>query len=188
MRDANPLAASPVQGYAPLAKIFHWLTALLVLITIPVAIFMVVRGPGLNIWDKLTNDLYSLHKLFGVCILLLVIARLGFRLIHGAPAPEPTLEPMQRIVSSVVHWVMYVLLIIVGALGWAATSAYPALTVFGAFSLPAIVGVDQALADRLYALHRPLGLLLGLFIAMHIGAALFHHFIRKDNVLRRMLP
>jgi cytochrome b561 len=84
---------------------------------------------------------------------------------------------------------LYLLLVMQPLLGYWANSAYGASTpVFGLFEIPAIGANDQAFAERLFALHRWIGILIALLAAMHIGAALQHYFIFKDGVLQRMLP
>ena len=72
--------------------------------------------------------------------------------------------------------------------GWLGVSLFPALDIFGLFSLPALTSPDQAAAGRALFAHKLIGFALVAFIVMHVGAALYHHFIRKDGVLRRMLP
>lgn len=173
--------------YSPVARMFHWVVAGFVFAMIPVGVIMADRGAR-NVWDGLTNTLYSSHKLAGFVLLFIMTARLGYRLARGAPPPEPGLEPWQKAVSGATHWAIYALLFAMAITGWLGTSLYPSLEVFGLFSLPAIVAPDQAAAGRAFALHRAMGYLLAFLIAMHVAAALHHHFIRKDGVLRRMLP
>ena len=176
------------ETYTCRARHFHWWTVGFVSVLVPVGLYMNYRGNVLGIFDGLTNTLYSTHKLLGFTLLLIVVARLGYRLLHGAPADEPTLEPWQKVVSSLNHWGMYVLLLIVPLLGWFGVQLYPALDVFGLFSLPAVVGPNQEAAETVLAIHKTLALLLVAFIALHVGAALYHYFIRKDGVLNRMIP
>lgn len=177
-----------VEVYKPMARMFHWLTVGLIAVQIPIGLYMTYRGGDLNIWDATTNNLYSSHKLIGVIILLLVVARLMYRLTQGAPSHEPTLEPWQRIVSEVTHWAIYALLIVVPVLGYLAISYFPALNIFGLFSFPGVVAPDKPSYEVVAELHEITALMLGALIAMHIGAALYHHIIRGDNVLARMMP
>jgi cytochrome b561 len=83
---------------------------------------------------------------------------------------------------------MYLLLLVVPLLGWFGVQLYPALDVFGLFSLPAIVAPDQARAETVFAIHKALALVLVAFIALHVAAALYHYLIRRDGVLQRMVP
>jgi len=148
-------ARIPVELYSRMARVLHWTTVALLVVQFPVGLYMVYRGNTLNLWDNLTNVLYSAHKLSGVTILVIVLWRITYRLSRGAPADEPTIEPWQRIVSRLNHWGLYVLLIAAPIAG---------------------------------DVHRVLVMLLALLIAMHVGAALYHYLIRKDNVLGRMIP
>jgi cytochrome b561 len=173
--------------YSAGARHFHWITAAFVFCLAPIGLYMVSRGAATN-FDAVTNILYSWHKLGGFLLLWIVVARLSYRLAKGAPADEPTLEPWQKLVGHVTHWSIYALLLLVPLFGWLGVSAYPALGVPGGWSLPALISADQKLAETFFALHKAAGMLLAFLVAMHIGAALFHHVIRKDNVLRRMLP
>lgn len=171
-------------GYPGSSKFLHWLVALSVLTTIPVAYSMnrMTEGP-------LQNNLYDFHKSLGVLIFVLMILRLVNRLVVGAPAPDPTLKRWERAASSAVHGLLYFLLLAMPILGYVANSAYGASTpFFGLFELPPIVAHDEPLSDRLFALHRGTGWLVAILAAMHIAAALQHYFIRRDGVLQRMLP
>jgi cytochrome b561 len=173
--------------YSGGARHFHWLTAGFVFILIPVGLYMTSRGEATN-FDALTNTLYSSHKLGGFILLWIVVARLAYRFMNGAPADEPTLEPWQKTIAHLTHWGMYGLLLAVPLLGWLAVSLYPALGVPFGMSLPALTSPDQKMSETVFMFHKLGAIALGLAVLSHIGAALFHHFIRKDNVLRRMLP
>ena len=173
--------------YSAAARQFHWITAAFVFTLIPVGLYMVDRGAATN-FDALTNTLYSNHKLGGFLLLWIVIARLAYRLAKGAPPDEPSLETWQKAVAHLTHWGIYGLLLAVPLLGWLGVSFYPALGLPFGLNLPGLVAADQKMAERVFLLHKLGAILLGLAVLSHIGAALFHHFIRKDNVLRRMMP
>jgi cytochrome b561 len=175
---AAPVA--PAAAYTLAARVLHWITAVLVLTMIPLG-FLIA-----NIEDL--PRLYDLHRSIGVLLLLIVLIRLAYRVTHP-PLPLPADIPLvQRLVAALVHWTLYGVLIVQPILGWIATSAYPApITVFWVFTLPPIWREDRALSDQLFAAHGALGIALALVISAHVGGALFHHFIRKDRVLMRML-
>jgi cytochrome b561 len=87
------------------------------------------------------------------------------------------------------HRLLYVMLFAMPLLGWAGTSAFPAtITVFGLFELPPLVGPDRELSALLLGLHWRLAFVLCVMIAGHVSAALYHHFVIKDETLKRMLP
>jgi cytochrome b561 len=181
------MAAHEPGVYSPAARRYHWLTAGFVFCLFPVGLIMSDRAAR-DIWDGTTNALYSGHKLGGFLLLLIVLLRLGYRLVKGAPASDPTIPPLLKLAGHLTHWSVYALLLMVPMLGWIGISLFPALGIFGLFSLPSITPVDAALSKRVLALHGLSAKLLMGLVALHIAAALWHHFIRKDATLRRMMP
>jgi len=181
MVDVSIRTSTP--AYTVTARALHWLTAILVLTQIPLGLAIV--NVDLGAWK---DGLYNLHKSIGAILIPIVLFRLAYRLTHP-PAPLPSdIPPAQRFAAEALHWALYALLIVQGVTGWVATSAYPApIPVFGLFELPPIWGEDRALADRLYVVHRFVGITLAVLLVGHIGAALQHHFIRRDRVLMRMV-
>ncbi len=178
----------PTPAYSPMARALHWITVGFVAVMIPLGFGMAYRGNTLNVWDATTNNLYSTHKMLGFILLWVVIARLVYRLKNGAPRDEPTLEPWQKMLSHLTHWALYGLLILMPIGGWIGVSLYPALDIFGLFKLPALWTPNQAAASTVFLFHFWGAIAIIGLVSMHIGAALYHHFIRKDGVLRRMLP
>lgn len=178
---------TPAAVYSPAARMFHWITVAFVFSMIPVGVIMADRGAR-NVWDGTTDFLYSSHKLAGFILMFLLIARLGYRLVKGAPPDEPSLPSWQKSIAHVTHWALYIVLFAKVLSGWVGISLYPSLSLFGLFSLPGIVSPDQASAATAFQAHKIFGFALAGLLAAHIGASLFHHFIRKDGVLRRMLP
>lgn len=174
----------PPAGYPAASKWLHWLVALSVLAAVPVGIMLpyIPRGP-------IQDNLYNLHKSLGVLILVLMVLRIINRFVSGAPAAEPGLERWKRALSSAVHGLLYVLLIVQPLIGYWANSAYGATTpFFRLFELPALVAKNDGLSTQLFMLHRWIGIAIAVLALMHIGAALQHYFIDKDGVLQRMLP
>jgi cytochrome b561 len=176
------------RSYSALARTLHWITAVVVFAMIPLGLAMSYRGNALDIWDGLTNGLYSAHKLLGFLLLWLMVGRLTYRLMHGAPPDEPTLAWWQKAASHLVHWLLYGLLIVVPLLGWVGVSLFPALTIFDLFDLPALAQPNEDAAKRVLDIHGKLALATGALALAHVGAALHHYLILKDGVMRRMLP
>jgi cytochrome b561 len=175
--------ASAVPAYTMTARVLHWLIAALVLIMVPLGIVIANEWGG-----PVQEPLYNLHKSIGVVILPLVVVRLIWRLTHP-PQPLPADIPaLQQSAAHATHWMLYGLLIVQPVVGLVATSAYPApLPMFGLFELPHVWPENRPLSERLFVLHRWLGIAIGVVAAMHIAAALHHHFLRKDRVLMRMV-
>jgi cytochrome b561 len=172
------------RGYSPLSKWLHWIVALFVLSIIPVGLTMTRLPSG-----KLQDNLFVVHESFGATILTFACLRVAVRLIRGAPEPYPGLARWQRIAADVTHRALYVLIVVVPLLGWAATSAFRApISVYGLFELPPILAVDKPLAETLFSIHMAGAYLLAAFVVTHIGAALMHGFVHRDGALARMLP
>jgi cytochrome b561 len=187
MEDRNARGTlTDAPTYSVAARRFHWWTVLFVLVQIPLGLYMSYRGNLLNIWDGLTNTLYSSHKLIGMIIFFLVLARLAYRLSHGAPPDEPGLATWEKAASHATHWSLYLLLLVVPVLGYVGISRYPALDLFGVVSLPGLVAPDQAAAARVFFWHWLGAVAIVLLLGGHVAGALMHYVIHKDGVLRRM--
>jgi cytochrome b561 len=186
----RPRVRTDGQVYGTTARVLHWSMAVLVLLQIAAGLVMVHAGPEPGLLARLSSalDLYSVHKLLGVVLLALVLVRIAWRIARGAPPEEPGLAVWQRWASTLVHTCIYLALILVPILGWVATSLYPALAVFGRFSLPALTAPDEARSAAVFAAHALAAYALAALVIMHVGAALYHHFVRGDGVLVRMLP
>ena len=181
MTYATTSADAP--AYTVTARVLHWITAVLVLAMVPVGIVIA------NEWGGPAQQfLYNLHKSIGVTLIPIVIVRIIYRLTHP-PAPLPQDIPaIQRFAAHANHWALYGLILAQPFVGYIMTSAYPApVPFFGLFEMPAIWGADRALSERLSVVHLYIGLAIAAFAAMHICAGLYHHFVRKDRVLMRML-
>jgi cytochrome b561 len=170
-------------SYTPVARGLHWITAIIVLANIPMGIVMVnVQG------GPLQDLLFRLHESFGALLIPIIAYRLIYRLTH-TPPPLPTEIPaIQRHAAEGLHWALYGLLIVEPILGWITTSSSrsPAL-VFWLFELPPIWPENRAFSEWIAEIHGMIGFIIGFLVCAHIGAALFHHFIRKDRVLMRMI-
>lgn len=122
-------------------------------------------------------------------ILFLLVLRLINRLAAAALAAEAEIEQWQKTVSSIVQTLLHALLLAMPIVGYLANSAYGASTpFFRLFELPMIIGKNEELATQLFTLHRWVGWLVIVLVLTHISAALYHHFIHRDAVLKRMLP
>lgn len=170
--------------FGPLAKTFHWLTLLLLIGSFSIALSMTAMPLSPR---KL--ELYSWHKWVGVTIFLLTVLRLGWRLAAGVPPPPATSPPWQRRLASLSHGALYAILIVMPLTGWIMSSALNLPLVYlGLIHVPSPFGVDRALGEALKTVHFSLAVTLLALVAVHILAALYHHIVLHDDVLRRMLP
>ena len=170
--------------YTPVAKTLHWLMAVLLfgLLALGFTMTDLPLSPR-----KL--QLYSWHKWAGVTVFLLVLfAWPGARPIGRPPLPDH-LPKMMRFAAHAGHALLYRLMIVIPLSGWLMSSAKGFQTVwFGVLPIPDLVDKNQELGDLLQTVHLSLNLLFVAVIVGHIGAALKHHFIDRDDVLTRMLP
>ncbi len=179
------MADDPNEVYSKPQRVLHWLTVLLILITVPVAFTM--GGTFGKLSDAVAAFLYDSHKLIGITIFFIVVARLILRMTNGAPPPEP-MHPLQRLAAAINHWAMYALLILVPIGGYVALQYFGEIRLFGVLPLPSFDEPNKELSERLFSLHKLAAFALIALVIVHFSAAMFHRFILKDNVLGRMWP
>lgn len=172
------------QRYGAVAILLHWLIALLVISLLALGLYMA----GLAISPQKLK-LYGWHKEWGILVLGLVILRILWRWLNLVPLLPATLPGWQKWAAHAVHWAFYVFLFAMPLTGWLMSSASDLpVSFFGWLTLPDLIGPNKQFAALLRDLHEWLGYGLIATICLHTGAALQHHFINKDDILRRMLP
>lgn len=171
--------------YAAPARYIHWITAALVSVIIVVGLWIAYFRPE---EEGFKLRLYNIHESLGVIVWVLTLIRLVYRRRHPPP-PLPADTPAAiRIAARANHIALYVLLLTLPVFGFLATNAWGfPLSVFGVLPLPSPVGKDEELAKVLALVHRIGALSIIALIAAHIAGVLYHTFIRKDGLLRRML-
>ena len=173
------------RGYTGTAKVLHWLIVALLIVQFVIAWTM----PHIGRNTPLTT-LIDLHFSLGILILLVAILRLAWRASHAEPAPEPNVPLWQYQLAHVVHWLLYLLLLVLPILGWlnASWRGYP-VTLFGLFEMPKLLTMRAPGWNWTGDVHVLLSnyLMLAL-VGLHVLAALYHFVIRRDRVLQRMLP
>ncbi|WP_333713142.1 cytochrome b [Yoonia sp.] len=173
------------QGYSTPTRWLHWLTALVVLSTIPVGGIMTADDLSRGV----QNALYIYHKNIGILIILLVIARLVMRALTPA-APLPASMPAwQKNAAAVSHVMLYLLLIVMAVSGYVRVVAggFP-IESLNAVGMPFLVPRSDDLAETAQWIHATARFVLVGFILLHIGAALQHGLIKKDGVFSRIWP
>ena len=170
--------------YTATAKSLHWLMALLLIGLLVLGFYM--AGLPLSP-DKLR--LYSWHKWAGVTVFVLLGFRLLWRVTHRPPALPASMSAPMQLAAHAGHFVLYALMIAIPLSGWLMSSAKGIQTVyFGVLPIPDLLEKNKELGNLLQTVHMGLNLLFVAVIAGHIGAALKHHFIDRDDILKRMLP
>lgn len=166
------------------ARSLHWLMAVLIIGLGLVGLYMTDLA---NSPQKI--KIYALHKSIGLTVLALLLLRLAWRLADRRPADLP-MPRWQAFAARAVHVLLYLLMLALPLSGWTYNSAsgYP-LQWFGLFNLPSLTGgADAALKGIAHAVHEYGFYLLALLLLAHVGAALKHHFVDRDETLVRMLP
>lgn len=174
----------PRNRYSTVSLLMHWGIALAVLIQV-----LLITAHE-NTEGPISGQFVMLHKSLGLTILVLTLARIGWRMAHPAIPLSPDLPGWQRIAARATHVLFYLALIAIPMTGWLASSAAGReIAWFNLFSWPLLpVGGGRATARSLMGLHELAVKGLYVLIALHVLAALKHQFIDRDNVLHRMIP
>ncbi|MGE1153364.1 cytochrome b [Pseudomonas kitaguniensis] len=167
--------------FAPLARLLHWLMALMV-----IAMLFIGAGMAASVSQR-HEWLIDLHKPLGIAILALVIVRLIVRFSTRQPPLPADLPLWQVLAAKASHVLLYALMLMLPLLGWAMISAAgDPVMLSSSVQLPALVGADAPLFALLRKAHGYLAYLLFLTVLLHLAAALFHGLIRRDGVLQSM--
>lgn len=172
------------QYYSSTAKWLHWLVALLVIMQF-IFVFTADELPRGGTGDMLMQ----LHLSTGFTILMLAVWRVIHRFMNTPPAPEQGQPKILQKSAWLAHWAMYVLIFALPFTGWMTVATKGgAINWYWLLEIPNFVGKNESLHEQLEEVHEVLGLTLLAIAILHLLAALWHHFIRKDNTLKRMLP
>lgn len=174
-----------VDRWGPVSQALHWLIVLMILGLAIVGLTM----------DELPKTpkyfwVYTAHKSMGLTVLALVIVRLGWRLYAGTPAPVPGTPTWQARIAALTHWLLYALILAQPISGWLYDSAsgLRPFRWFGLFDVPKLTAPDEALSQNAMNAHGLIFWTLVALVAVHAGAALYHHLFQRDATLARMLP
>jgi cytochrome b561 len=177
------LTSAALPAYTVTARALHWITALVIALMIPLGVIIS------NDWGgRLQNSLYGVHESLGALLIPLILVRFGYHLMKP-PLPLPEDIPaLQQFAAHVTHLALCALLVAQPLVGWIAISASGApVTVLGLVALPLIAPEDRVFSEQLFLLHGRIGLSIAGLIVAHVGAALYHHVVRRDRVLMRMI-
>jgi cytochrome b561 len=184
MKRRRTELTTPTSSYNGTAKFLHWL------------IFGLLAGQFLIAWsmphigrNTPPSTLIDLHFSVGVVVMIVAVIRLGWRLLHKPPSSLADLPWWQNAAAHLVHWLLYALLILLPILGWmnASWRGMP-VALFG-LELPQLVTTRApgwAWSGDVHVVLSNYALLA--LVGLHVVAALYHQFIRRDGVLQRMLP
>jgi cytochrome b561 len=172
------------ERYGAVSKTLHWVVVALIITQVVLA----------NAAEGLPNGVEKLatlaqHKSIGMLILLLALARIAWRLLSPGPRMPAAAPAWQRAAAGASHGLLYLLLVLQPLSGWlmSSTKNYP-VSFFGWFQFPDLVGASELWHERLEEIHEFIGVAIIAVALLHAAAALYHHFVLRDSVLRRMLP
>ena len=167
--------------YGSVSKFFHWLIAILIICMLVFGYFL---GDVPKDYQPMT---YNIHKLIGLTILLLMLLRLGWALMNVKPRLPDGTPCWQRGAERLTHFLLYVAVIGMPLFGWVGSVAAGHAPHIGGFDINLPIAQSKELADTAFTLHGYFAIVLIVLISIHALAALYHHFICRDDILRRML-
>ena len=177
-------AKNTTNSFGFVAKGFHWTISFLI-------IAMLVFGFFLDDFPNTSQEFaYNAHKTIGIIILALVILRLGWRWMNIQPGYSAKYPLFLRFLAHAAHYVIYLAIIAMPISGWVMSTAsgkIPHFLGWFYFPMPGI-SLNESLAGQAFQVHNILAIVLIVLVSLHVLAALFHQFVLKDNVLKRMLP
>ena len=170
--------------FGPISQGLHWLTVALFAAQFSIAFYADGLPRGL---EKL--EWYGRHKSIGVTVLALVLLRLIWRRMNEKPTLPASMPRWEQILAHGTQHMLYLIMVAMPISGlvmsWSAN--YP-VSVYGWFTLPNMVAPDEALKEAMVVVHEVIAWMIIVLLSLHVAGALRHHFMLKDDVLRRMLP
>lgn len=170
--------------YGPISIGLHWLMLLL----IAGAYACIELSGNFPEGNDIREGLKTWHFMLGLSLLVLVVVRIGARLTGSVPRIQPEPTQWQVLSARAMHVALYVFMAAMPILGWLTLSAGGKAVPFFGMTLPALVAESKLVADWAKEIHETGGEIGYFLIGLHAAAALFHHYVVRDNTLRRMLP
>jgi cytochrome b561 len=175
---------APTERYSRQARWFHWLAFAAVALAY---VFINFRGAFPRGSDAAKVPMQG-HILFGLVVLALVLPRLLHRLRNAPPPVAPAIAPWESLLSRITHFALYAFLLVQPLLGlFTVWTGGPLKVPFTTLQIPSPMAPNHALHEQLGGLHENIGTIFYYVIGLHIAGALWHHFFRHDNTLKRML-
>lgn len=187
-------AANSLSRYGTVAMTLHWLIAAALITNLCIGLYMV----DLPRADPSKFELIALHKSIGLTVLALSVLRLAWRLVNPVPPPPPGLAPWFRFAGRGMHFLLYFLMVAIPLAGWLMVSVSsqghptPVFGLFGWPSAPILSDFSRSAGHPYHEAFETAHVWLAwsaiVLIPLHVLAALYHQFVRRDDVLMRMLP
>jgi len=170
------------ERYGAVARVLHWTIAILIISTLFIGLILDdVSGPA-------KFALFRWHKSFGITVLALATIRILWRFTNIHPSKLSTHAAWEKFLATITHFLLYFAMIAMPLSGWLMSSAKGVkVSVYGLLTLPDLIAVNKPLGHLLNEFHVYLGWSLIGLIALHAAGAVKHHFLDRDETLRRML-
>jgi cytochrome b561 len=180
--------------YGNVAMTFHWVIALLVITNICLGLYM----SDLPRSDPMKFEIFQIHKSIGLTVLVLSILRVLWRFVNPIPPLPAGMNPALKFGAHASHFLLYFLIVFIPLTGYIMVSASPlgnGTSYFGLFDWPNLPLFTGMTREQLHPIHETwedihvyLAWSAIVLIPIHVGAALYHYFMRRDTVLQRMMP
>ena len=171
-------------SYGAIPVGFHWLMVALV-----AAVYACMELRGYFPKGSAEREaMKTWHYMLGLSVFVLAVARLVFSRLDSAPAITPVPPQWQTRFARLMHVALYALMLGLPLLDWLLLSAGGADIPFFGLHLPALLAKDKAVADLIKEIHETVATVGYFLIGAHAAAALYHHYLLRDDTLRRMLP
>jgi cytochrome b561 len=167
-------------------QLLHWLVVVAVIAQLVLGFSYADLPSESALWQ----ELFPIHTTLGLSIGLVMLFRLGWRLLNPVPLLPDTLKPWEKTLARTTHWLFYLLLIGLPIGGYILVSTHGQPVPFFGWSLPPVMAVagNEQLRATIWTMHAAGGVLVALLMLLHVVGALRHEWLLKDNVLRRMTP
>lgn len=177
--------SEPRNRYSNVSLILHWLIAVMILAQV-----LLITAHEATEGQTISREFVQIHKASGITVLLLTLARIGWRFANPALPMPDTMKGWEKLLAKTTHVLFYVLLIAMPLTGWMATSAAGRdISMYGLFNWPLLpIEGGRPVSRQLIDVHELVMKGMYVLLALHVAAALKHQFIDRDNVLHRMIP
>jgi cytochrome b561 len=173
--------ANTEEEYGLIAKLFHWLIAVIVIGLLPLGLFMTGMENS-----PLKLEIYAVHKSFGLLVFFLGLGRIVWRIVSPPPDHLESHEHWEVTLAAASHFWLYVCIIGMPLTGWLMSSAMEFPVPFFGVQLPHLIGKDEHLGELFREAHGVIAYTLLFVLGLHVAGALKHHVIDKDETLSRM--
>lgn len=169
--------------YGTVSIVLHWLTLVLMILT-----YVLIQLHDAFKRSAYGRALEDWHGVMGLTIGVLLVARLVLRLVQVEPRIEPPLAGWEMIGAKLMHGALYLFMLSMPLIGWAILSGEGHDILFWGLKLPPLIAANRDLAKQLAEVHETIGNIGYFLIGLHAAAALYHHYYKRDDTLKRMLP